>query len=135
MARPLLPRFEHRCADPHLTAEPHAPHHPGRTHHRPLAVNLLQPPLQAMTLGQSVDQLAHHVLYVHPTLTEYSSRPYSICELITRYALVAGDSFSCWCPAEGGEFTRHHSATSGPARSVGLAMVSCRVPAGLAGVG
>ncbi|MFL6147620.1 MAG: hypothetical protein ACJ72I_09010 [Pseudonocardiaceae bacterium] len=92
MARPLLPRFEHRCADPQLTAEPHAPHHPGRTHHRPLAVNLLQPPLQAMTLGQSVDQLAHHVLYVHPTLTEYSSRPYSICELITRYALVAGFS-------------------------------------------
>jgi hypothetical protein len=88
-----------------------------------------------MTLGQSVEQLAHHVLYVHPTLTEYSSRPYSICELITRYALVAGDSFSCWCPAERGEFTRHHSATSGPARSVGLAMVSCRVPAGLAGVG
>lgn len=36
----------------------------------PQAVNLLQPLLQAMTLGQSVDQLAHDVLYVHPALTE-----------------------------------------------------------------
>jgi hypothetical protein len=58
----------------------------------PQAVNLLQPLLQAMTLGQSVDQLAHHVLYVHPTLTEVLEQAYSICELITRYALVAGFS-------------------------------------------
>jgi mycothione reductase len=34
------------------------------------AATLLQPLLQAMTLGQSVDQLAHDVLYVHPALTE-----------------------------------------------------------------
>ncbi|HEV7829204.1 MAG TPA: hypothetical protein VGP04_10195 [Pseudonocardiaceae bacterium] len=50
------------------------------------------PLLRAMTLGHSVDQLAHHVLYVHPTLTEVLEQAYSICELITRYALVAGFS-------------------------------------------
>ncbi|MGB6165168.1 MAG: mycothione reductase [Pseudonocardiaceae bacterium] len=36
----------------------------------PQAAILLQPLLQAMMLGQSVDQLAHDVLYVHPALTE-----------------------------------------------------------------
>jgi hypothetical protein len=66
----------------------------------PQAVNLLQPLLQAMTLGQSVDQLAHHVLYVHPTLTEVLEQAYSICELITRYALVAG--FSSTGPGRAG---------------------------------
>ncbi len=36
----------------------------------PQAALLLQPLLQAMMLGQTIDQLAHHVLYVHPALTE-----------------------------------------------------------------
>ncbi len=36
----------------------------------PQAAVLLQPLLQAMMLGHTVDQLAHHVLYVHPALTE-----------------------------------------------------------------
>ncbi len=36
----------------------------------PQAATLLQPLLQAMMLGQSIDQLAHDVLYVHPALTE-----------------------------------------------------------------
>jgi mycothione reductase len=36
----------------------------------PDAVLLLQPLLQAMMLGQTADQVAHDVLYVHPALTE-----------------------------------------------------------------
>ncbi len=36
----------------------------------PQAATLLQPLLQAMMLHQTVDQLAHDVLYVHPALTE-----------------------------------------------------------------
>jgi mycothione reductase len=36
----------------------------------PDAVLLLQPLLQAMMLGQTADQLAHDVLYIHPALTE-----------------------------------------------------------------
>jgi mycothione reductase len=36
----------------------------------PQAATLLQPLLQAMMLSQTVDQLAHDVLYVHPALTE-----------------------------------------------------------------
>lgn len=36
----------------------------------PQAATLLQPLVQAMMLGQTVDQLAHDVLYVHPALPE-----------------------------------------------------------------
>jgi mycothione reductase len=36
----------------------------------PQAATLLQPLLQGMMLGQTVDQMAHDVLYVHPALTE-----------------------------------------------------------------
>lgn len=36
----------------------------------PQAATLLQPLLQAMMLGQKIDQLARDVLYVHPALTE-----------------------------------------------------------------
>ena len=36
----------------------------------PQSAVLLQPLLQAMMLGQTVDQLARDVLYVHPALTE-----------------------------------------------------------------
>lgn len=36
----------------------------------PQAAILLQPLLQAMALGQTVDQLANDVLYIHPALTE-----------------------------------------------------------------
>jgi mycothione reductase len=36
----------------------------------PNAAILLQPLLQAMTLGQTVDQIGREVLYVHPALTE-----------------------------------------------------------------
>jgi mycothione reductase len=36
----------------------------------PQAPALLQPLVQAMTFGQTVDQIAHDVLYIHPALTE-----------------------------------------------------------------
>lgn len=36
----------------------------------PQAATLIQPLLQAITLGQTVDQLARDVLYIHPALTE-----------------------------------------------------------------
>ncbi len=36
----------------------------------PQAAVLLQPLLQAMMLDHTVDQLAHHILYVHPALSE-----------------------------------------------------------------
>ena len=36
----------------------------------PQAATLMQPLLQAMTLGQTVDQIGREVLYVHPALTE-----------------------------------------------------------------
>jgi mycothione reductase len=36
----------------------------------PQAAILIQPLLQAMTLGETVDQIAHEVLYIHPALTE-----------------------------------------------------------------
>jgi mycothione reductase len=36
----------------------------------PQAATLIQPLLQAMTLGQTADQLARDVLYIHPALTE-----------------------------------------------------------------
>jgi mycothione reductase len=36
----------------------------------PQAATLIQPLLQAMMLGHTVDQLAHDVLYIHPALTE-----------------------------------------------------------------
>jgi len=36
----------------------------------PQAATLLQPLLQAMTFGQTVDQIANDVLYIHPALTE-----------------------------------------------------------------
>ncbi|MCU1596068.1 MAG: mtr [Frankiales bacterium] len=36
----------------------------------PMAAVLLQPLVQAMFLGQTVDQLAHDVIYLHPALTE-----------------------------------------------------------------
>jgi mycothione reductase len=36
----------------------------------PQASTLIQPLLQAMTAGQTVDQIGKHVLYIHPALTE-----------------------------------------------------------------
>ncbi len=36
----------------------------------PQAATLIQPLVQAMTFGQTVDQLAHDVIYIHPALTE-----------------------------------------------------------------
>ena len=36
----------------------------------PHAALLIQPLIQAMSLGNTVDQLARDVLYIHPTLTE-----------------------------------------------------------------
>jgi hypothetical protein len=36
----------------------------------PQAATLLQPMVQAMMLGQTIDQLARDVLYVHPALPE-----------------------------------------------------------------
>jgi mycothione reductase len=36
----------------------------------PQAATLIQPLLQAMCLDNTVDQLAHDVLYIHPALTE-----------------------------------------------------------------
>ncbi len=53
-----------------IIADPHARTLLGAHIIGPQAAILLQPLLQAMMLGQSVDQLAHDVLYVHPALTE-----------------------------------------------------------------
>ncbi len=53
-----------------LIAEPRARTLLGAHIIGPQAATLLQPLLQAMMLGQTVDQLAHDVLYVHPALTE-----------------------------------------------------------------
>ncbi|MGH3899428.1 MAG: mycothione reductase [Pseudonocardiaceae bacterium] len=53
-----------------LIADPHTRTLLGAHIIGPQAALLLQPLLQAMMLGQTVDQLAHHVLYVHPALTE-----------------------------------------------------------------
>ncbi|MGH3830154.1 MAG: mycothione reductase [Pseudonocardiaceae bacterium] len=53
-----------------LIADPHARTLLGAHIIGPQAATLLQPLLQAMLLGQRVDQLAHDVLYVHPALTE-----------------------------------------------------------------
>ena len=36
----------------------------------PQAALLIQPLLQAMMLGQTVDQVAHQVVYIHPALSE-----------------------------------------------------------------
>jgi mycothione reductase len=36
----------------------------------PQASTLLQPLLQGMMLGQTVDQMARDVLYIHPALSE-----------------------------------------------------------------
>ncbi|MGD9796139.1 MAG: mycothione reductase [Acidimicrobiia bacterium] len=36
----------------------------------PQAATLIQPLIQAMTFGNTIDQLAHDVLYIHPALTE-----------------------------------------------------------------
>ncbi|MBV8542771.1 MAG: mycothione reductase [Pseudonocardiales bacterium] len=53
-----------------LVADPHTRTLLGAHIIGPQAATLLQPLLQAMMLGQSVDQLAHDVLYIHPALTE-----------------------------------------------------------------
>ena len=36
----------------------------------PQAATVIQPLIQAMCLGNTIDQLAHDVLYIHPALTE-----------------------------------------------------------------
>ena len=41
-----------------------------RAHHGPQRVALIQPLVQAMTFGQTVDQIAREVIYTHPALTE-----------------------------------------------------------------
>jgi hypothetical protein len=46
------------------------------------------PLLRAMTLGQSVDQLAHHVLYVHPTLTEVLDAATKQGSTLVRWAAI-----------------------------------------------
>lgn len=53
-----------------LIADPHARTLLGAHIIGPQAATLLQPLLQAMMLGSTVDQLARDVLYVHPALTE-----------------------------------------------------------------
>lgn len=53
-----------------LLADPHTGLLLGAHIIGPQAAVLLHPLLQGMTLGQSVEQLAHDVLYVHPALTE-----------------------------------------------------------------
>ncbi|MGH3544681.1 MAG: mycothione reductase [Mycobacteriales bacterium] len=53
-----------------LIADPHRRTLLGAHIIGPQAATLLQPLLQAMMLGQTVDQLAHDVLYIHPALTE-----------------------------------------------------------------
>jgi hypothetical protein len=41
-----------------------------------------------LTLGQSVDQLAHHVLYVHPTLTEVLDAATKQGSTLVRWAAI-----------------------------------------------
>ncbi|MFG2887337.1 hypothetical protein ACGFYV_34475 [Streptomyces sp. NPDC048297] len=53
-----------------LLADPHTRTLLGAHIIGPQAATLIQPLLQAMALGQTVDQLAHDVLYIHPALTE-----------------------------------------------------------------
>lgn len=53
-----------------LLADPHSRSLLGAHIIGPQAATLLQPLLQGMMLGQTVDQMAHDVLYVHPALTE-----------------------------------------------------------------
>lgn len=53
-----------------LVADPHRRMLLGAHIIGPQASTLLQPLLQGMTLGQTVDQLGRGVLYVHPALTE-----------------------------------------------------------------
>ena len=53
-----------------LIADPHTRLILGAHVIGPQAATLLQPLLQAMTLGLSVDQIGREVLYVHPALTE-----------------------------------------------------------------
>ena len=53
-----------------LIADPHTRTLLGAHIIGPQAATLLQPLLQAMMLGNTVDQLARGVLYVHPALTE-----------------------------------------------------------------
>ena len=64
-------RSRTRRASSRSIADPATPHaRSGPTSSGPQAAILLQPLLQAMMLGQTVDQLAHDVLYIHPALTE-----------------------------------------------------------------
>jgi mycothione reductase len=53
-----------------LLADPHRRTLLGAHLIGPQAATLIQPLLQGMMLGQTVDQLAHDVLYIHPALTE-----------------------------------------------------------------
>jgi mycothione reductase len=53
-----------------LLADPHRRTLIGAHIIGPQAATLLQPLVQAMMLGQTIDQLAHEVLYVHPALPE-----------------------------------------------------------------
>ena len=53
-----------------VLADPHSRHLLGAHIMGPQAAVLLQPLVQAMMLGQTVDRLAHDVFYVHPALTE-----------------------------------------------------------------
>jgi mycothione reductase len=53
-----------------LVADPHRRTLLGAHIIGPQAATLIQPLLQGMMLGQTVDQLAHDVLYIHPALTE-----------------------------------------------------------------
>jgi mycothione reductase len=53
-----------------LIADPHTRLLLGAHIIGPQAATLLQPLLQAMMLGQTIDQLVLDVLYVHPALTE-----------------------------------------------------------------
>ncbi len=48
----------------------------------PRAATLLQPMVQAMMVGQTVDQLASDVLYVHPVLREVLEQ--ALLELVER---------------------------------------------------
>ncbi|MGI5144006.1 hypothetical protein [Streptomyces sp. CA-106110] len=50
---------------------PSRAHDSRRSHHRPpQAATLIQPLIQAMALGLTVDQVGRGVVYIHPALTE-----------------------------------------------------------------
>ncbi len=68
----------------------------------PQAATLVQPLVQAMMLGQTVDQLAHDVLYLHPALPEVLEQ--ALLELAAEHSPTEGGAQPPYDDGLGGEF-------------------------------